>query len=157
MKVLFLQVGGRIPLYLGAGPKVLFAYLPDEEIERILSDYKRPALTPFTITESDAIRREIKTIRSRGYSLSFGEKTVGAASIGFPVRDWRGEVVAGINISGFRERFIGDKLSVLIKQVSEAAYEISRRLHFSGSYVNPSIEPLEGPVIHHALGREKET
>jgi hypothetical protein len=48
-------------------------------------------------------------------------------------------------------------LSVLIKQVSEAAYEISRRLHFSGSYVNPSIEPLEGPVIHHALGREKET
>ena len=74
MQVVFLQPGGRIPLHVGAGPKVLLAHLSDEDIERILTKYELPAMTKNTITDPHTLRQQIKQIRQKGYAMSFGER-----------------------------------------------------------------------------------
>ena len=74
MQVVFLQPGGRIPLHVAAGPKVLLAHLPDEDIERILNNYEMSAMTDNTITDPKIMWEQIKQIRQKGYATSFGEE-----------------------------------------------------------------------------------
>lgn len=129
MKVTFLQIGGRIALHLGAGPKVLLAYLPNAEIDRIIGKGPLFLATARTITDPSRLREEIRLIRERGYALSFGERTDGAGSIGFPVRDHLGDVIAGISITGYAAHFDEQHLPVLIEHVGRAAALISKRLN----------------------------
>jgi IclR family transcriptional regulator, KDG regulon repressor len=129
MKVTFLHVGGRIALHLGAGPKVLLAALPDAEIERIIGTGPLFRATARTITDPGRLREEIRLIRERGYALSFGERTDGAGSIGFPVRDHLGDVVAGVSITGYAAHFDGHHLPVLIEHLRRAAALLSKRLN----------------------------
>jgi len=128
-KVLFLQVGGRMPLHVGAGPRVLLAYLPDEEVDRIIKSKGLPAWTKKSITDPCKLKENLKKIREQGYALSFEDATEDVAALGCPVRNWRGEVCAAISIAGISSHFTEDKLPRLIKIVKDAAYELSRRLN----------------------------
>ena len=70
MKVLFLQIGGRMPLHIGAEPeKVLLASLPDEEVDRIIKIKGLVAMTQETITNPYVLKEELKKIRAQGYAL----------------------------------------------------------------------------------------
>ncbi len=129
IKVLFLQVGGRMPLHVGAGPRVLLAYLPDEEVDRIIKSKGLPAWTKKSITDPCKLKEDLKKIREQGYALSFEDATEDVAALGCPVRNWRGEVCATISIAGISSHFAEDKLPRLIKIVKDAAYELSHRLN----------------------------
>ena len=129
VKVLFLQVGVRMPLHIGAGPRVLLAHLPEEEIDRVIKSKGLPAWTERSITEPYLLRKDLKKIREQGYALSFEDVTEGAAALGSPVRNWNGEVIAAISIGGVSSHFTEDKLHPLIKIVKDAAHELSRRLN----------------------------
>ena len=128
MRVLFLQEGARIDLHIGAGPKILMAHLPDDQIKRIIDNIGLKAATPNTITDPLALWEDLMLTRKRGYSLSFGEKTEGAAALGLPLRDRFGDVVAGICISGHASHFQGENFQRLLKMGKEAVAAISRRL-----------------------------
>jgi len=129
LKVLFLQVGGRMPLHIGGGPRVLLAHLPEEEMERVIKSKGLPAWTERSITDPDLLRKDLEKIREQGYALSFEDTTEGAAALGSPVRNWRGEVIAAISIGGVSSHFTEEKLPHLIKIVKDGAYEFSRRLN----------------------------
>lgn len=129
VKVLFLQVGGRMPLHIGGGPRVLLAHLPEEEIERVIKSKGLPGWTERSITDPDLLRKDLKKIREQGYALSFEDVTEDAAALGSPVRNWKGEVIAAVSISGISSHFAKDKLPPLVKIVKDAAYELSRKLN----------------------------
>jgi len=131
IKVLFLEVGGKMPLHIGAAPKVLLAHLSEEEVDRIIESKGLPAWTKRTITDPNVLKKELKKIQEQGYALSFEDVTEGAAALGCPVRNWKGEVIAAISISGISSHFTEDKVSGLVKIVKSAAYELSRRLNIS--------------------------
>jgi len=129
VKVLFLQVGGRMPLHIGGGPRVLLAHLLQEETDRITKSKGLSAWTERSITDPDLLRRDLKRIREQGYALSFEDVTEGAAALGSPVRNWEGKVIAAISIGGVSSHFTEDKLPPLVKIVKDAAYELSCRLN----------------------------
>jgi DNA-binding IclR family transcriptional regulator len=128
VKVLFLQIGGRMPLHIGAGPRVLFAHLPEEEIDRIVKREGLSRWTPRSITDPVRLEEDLREIREQGYALSFEDVTEGAAALGCPVRDWKGDVVAAISISGVSSHFTEDKVSHIVEFVKEAADSLSRKL-----------------------------
>lgn len=132
MQVVFLQPGGRIPLHVAAGPKVLLANLPDEEIERILTHSKRQAMTGNTVLNPGVLWRHIKQIRKSGYAVSLGEKTGGAKSIAFPILTANGTLVAGISITGFAQHFTRSKMPELVEAVRKAAHDIGHCLGIHG-------------------------
>lgn len=91
-----------------------------------------PPYIPWTkksITDPMKLKEELVKIRKKGYALSFEDVTEGAAAIGCPVKNWKGEVVAAISISGVSNHFTKDKLPKLIKIVKEAAVDSSRKLN----------------------------
>ena len=129
IQVLFLRVGRRMPLHIGAAPKVLLAYLPKERINEIIDNKGLEAWTKKTIITREALMKELQKIKTQGYALSMGDVTEGAAALGCPVFNRDCEVVAAISISGIERHFRKDKLPDVIKTTKRAAFEISRQMH----------------------------
>jgi IclR family transcriptional regulator, KDG regulon repressor len=128
LRMLFLEVGKRMPLYIGAGPKVLLAYMDDQEIENIIDRGRIDKWTDYTITDPAKIRDDIKKIREAGYAISKEDVTVGAAAVGAPIRNASGKVIAAVSIAGASIRYQDEMLQSLIDVTRSAGMEISRRL-----------------------------
>jgi len=89
------RVGGRLPLYTTGVGKALLAYAEDEVVERVVHSLQ--PLTPYTLTSAGLLLRELARVRSDGYATTREEMTLGACSIGVPIR--RGEqVIAAIGV-----------------------------------------------------------
>jgi DNA-binding IclR family transcriptional regulator len=116
------SVGGRMPLNCGAGPRVLMAYRPAAELARILA---RPleALTPFTPADAADLSATLARIRQRGWELGVNDVVEGISSVGLPVHDRSGTVIAAISISGLHVHILADDrprhLSILQSKVRE--------------------------------------
>jgi DNA-binding IclR family transcriptional regulator len=128
VKILFLNVGGKMPLYIGAGPRVLLAYQSESEIKRIVGNISFKRWTENTIRNKKQLLKDLKEIRSKGYALSFEDVTEGAAAVGCPVRNWEGKVIATISISGLSNHFTGDNLLKLVEIVKSAAEKLASRM-----------------------------
>jgi DNA-binding IclR family transcriptional regulator len=129
---LMMQVGQRLRLHAGASSKVLLAFLPEAEIERILSAIELLPLTPHTITDPAQVRAELATIRQRGYATSFEETDHGAMGIAAPVYDRAGQPVAGIGIAAPLTRIPPERVAEVAPWVIDASHQLSARLGAPG-------------------------
>lgn len=93
------EVGKTFPLHAAACGKILLAYSSPIIQGEILSAPAHP-FTSSTITDPDLLREEIRLIRSRGYAVSYGEMTAGAAEIAVPLLDQGGNILAALSIAG---------------------------------------------------------
>jgi IclR family transcriptional regulator, pca regulon regulatory protein len=92
-------IGSRLPAHTTSLGKVLLAYLERSKFDRIVDHIKFVSYTPATITDANKLRREMKSVREKGYGIALGELEADVASIAFPVMGASGNVVAAINIS----------------------------------------------------------
>jgi DNA-binding IclR family transcriptional regulator len=122
------QVGRRIPLHCTGVGKALLAYLPPEDVERVIAERGLPALSPNTITTPRALAKELATIRDRGYAVDAEEIELGLRCIAAPVFDHTGSVAASISIAGPSARVTPSREAELALRVMAAAAEISRQL-----------------------------
>lgn len=99
-----LGIGSRLPAYCSALGRVLLASLPPSDAERRVRGMARPALTPFTLTEPDAVLALITRCREEGYSTNEGELEEGVRSMAVPVLDRNGQTVAAMSIAMRTER-----------------------------------------------------
>jgi DNA-binding IclR family transcriptional regulator len=89
------RVGGHLPLHATGVGKVLLSYAPEDVVRRVGASL-RP-FTPYTVTTPGQLMRELAKARADGYATTREEMTLGACSIGVPVRDGN-EVVASIGV-----------------------------------------------------------
>jgi DNA-binding IclR family transcriptional regulator len=123
---LSVQPGREVPLHAGASQKILLASLPGPELERILDEPLEPVCLA-TITDPDALRIELSSIRRRGWASSYEETNRGVWGLAVALVDEYGYAVAAIGVAGpceRRPRSLGRWLSVL----SEGAMEIATQL-----------------------------
>lgn len=130
LRVLFLEVGKRMPLYIGAGPKILLAGMSDEEIEKWMKKEKIKAWTNQTIIEKDKIWESVERVRKQGYAVSKEDVTDGASAIGAPIYNVEGKLVGSVSLSGASINFKGEKLEKLIDMVVLTGQQISQRLGY---------------------------
>lgn len=123
---LAMQLGSSLPLYAGAAPRSLLAFLPAVEQQTVLEagevvgDPPRP--------DRSAIETDIDQVRRRKYAVSDGDVTPGIAALGAPVFNHRSELVAAISISGLRAQVLGDQEHRNVELIQAAAREVSRAL-----------------------------
>jgi IclR family KDG regulon transcriptional repressor len=125
-------IGQPLPLHIGASPKILLAYLPKEQRERIIDEMELPSFTPKTITDREELRHHLEEIRQQGYAVDVGDLEVGVCATGAPVRDYTGRVVAGITVTTPASRYDPHRRQELIERVIGAADRISARLGWAG-------------------------
>lgn len=135
---LYAQVGRRAPLHSGGVPKVLFAFLPDEERASMLDlFYENEALIGMdqdTLMDRHTLENRLKQIRKQGYAIVVDELDKGAHSIAAPIHNHLHQVIAGISIAGPSSRFDSEAVERYIHLVCEAADQISRSLGYEGQH-----------------------
>jgi DNA-binding IclR family transcriptional regulator len=126
--VLALRLGGSLPLYCGAGPRVLLAWLSPEDQEHYLREAPFRKLTPHTLSSSAELRRDIARTRDLGYVLSMEDVTIGVAAVGAPIHDASGNVVATVSVAGLKHEFEGDAGARVFDLVRSTADRVSAAL-----------------------------
>lgn len=123
-------IGQSLPLYVGASPKILLAYMPEEERERVIQSMRLQRFTQKTITDANELRRCLDAIRRDGYAVDEEDFEVGVIAIGAPVRDVTGRVVAGVTITTPDSRYSQERKSELIRLVIEASDRLSKKMGY---------------------------
>lgn len=77
-----IERGRRTPLHCFSAGKAILATLGDDDLEAFLAETERRVFTPTTITDADALRREIAEIRRTGIARTREESTPGIQGIG---------------------------------------------------------------------------
>jgi DNA-binding IclR family transcriptional regulator len=126
------QVGDRSPLHCTSIGKVLLAWQPAAFVEAVIAS-GLPRLAPNTITDPDALRRELTLVRARGYAYDDLEFAPDMRCLAVPVFENGGAVPGGIAISGPSSRFDRAKLDALRAVVRRQAGELSARLGGGGT------------------------
>lgn len=121
----FFRPGTRGPIHASGIGKALMAYFPDQAVDAILARQGLEAFTAKTITDAEALRRDLAAVRSRGWSLDDEERTSGMRCIAAPVFNEFGEAVAGVSISGPTVRLPDEEAARLGERVRESADAIT--------------------------------
>lgn len=94
-----LQPGTRVPAFCTANGRVLLANLAQEQVDRYLARLHIEPMTVHTIVNKDRLLLEIARTRAQGYAVVDQELELGLRTIAVPLKNFRGETVAAINIS----------------------------------------------------------
>jgi DNA-binding IclR family transcriptional regulator len=121
------SIGGRLPMHGGAGPRVLLAFLPEAERERLLAR-KLEALTPLTPTNPAELRDHLADIRARGWDIGVNEIVAGLASVAVPVHGRHGSVIATISISGLTAHMIANGQARHLAELQARARKLETEL-----------------------------
>jgi len=122
---LAMRIGKPVQLHAGASSKVLLAFLPMHEVDRILSEIELTPILPNTITDRQKLLDEVKKSRELGYTTSFEETDAGVMGIAAPVFDHTGQVTAGIGIIAPTSRISPQKVPEIARYVVQAGKELS--------------------------------
>jgi DNA-binding IclR family transcriptional regulator len=123
------KLGQPFQLHTGASSKAMLAFLPESERDEYLVQHELVRLTAVTITDRSDLRRELESIRVKGYAVSFGERDASAASGASPFLKQEGQLSAVISACGplGRFRLENEQVSTLLLEVTR---DVSQRLGF---------------------------
>lgn len=127
---LYTRVGRRVPFYGGACSRAILTFMRDEEIDNLLKAIELKKITPNTIIDKDKLLETIQQDRKNGYTISYGELEPDTVSIGAPIFNDHGEVIASVSIAGPEGRFQGERLKELISGIKDIATKISTVLGY---------------------------
>ncbi len=92
------KIGKAVAAHATSVGKAIMAWLPDDEIRRIVTSGMQRH-TQNTITEFPALIEALNTVRRDGYALDREEFTPGVVCVGAAVRDQAGGVIGAISAS----------------------------------------------------------
>ncbi|WP_235988026.1 IclR family transcriptional regulator domain-containing protein [Roseibium aggregatum] len=124
-------VGARYPAHATSLGRVLLAGLPDDKLCAYFHDLRPKALTNKTVTDKDALRREVELARERNYATTVDQLDYGITAIAVPIRGSNGRTIAALNSSGYTglvtpEQLVTERLPKLQATASRIAHAIAR-------------------------------
>lgn len=121
------HAGKKNPLHCTSTGQVLLAHQEMRTIEHVM-ERGLISFTSKTITDSVKLTDLLDTIRILGYAVSKEELHEGVVSIAAPVRNRNSKPIAAVSIAGPISRINERTIPKLIKQVQQAAAEVTTKL-----------------------------
>lgn len=118
--------GTRLPILAAADGKVLLAWRQSREVDEALKASPNERRPGGHEPEEGTFRRELSSVREKGYAFDDEGYQRGVRGISAPVRNFKGEVVAAITIVGVG--IADQRLTGLAGEVVDASRQISARL-----------------------------
>lgn len=131
----FNRVGGRNASHVTSTGKVLLAFLPQEEQQRVVETMRLTRKTPATITSRTLFLEHLHQVRRQGFAENKYESEPGMMSIAAPIRDRTGRVVAALSIAKVPDG--RPDLRHLVPPLLESASRISHNLGFKRVHPEP--------------------
>ncbi|MGE6631968.1 IclR family transcriptional regulator [Bacillus sp. NPDC077027] len=117
------KIGEKLPLYAGAGGKVLLAF-QKEDFRGIVLEQMADKVSRVKLEEE--LQKTLETY----IAISVDEREVGSAAVASPIFNIHGEVKACLSISGPTHRFTDDVIPKLEQQVRQYAMHLSEKLGY---------------------------
>jgi DNA-binding IclR family transcriptional regulator len=120
------RFGLRIPVYCSSSGKALLLDLTNAQIYEKLAVSKMSDFTENTITDPKLFVRRLERERRQGWTLNDEESEIGIRTIGAPVRDHSGAIVAAVSVSAPTFRLSKAEVPTLAAEIKDLAGEISK-------------------------------
>ena len=124
------HLGTRACFNCTALGKVLIAFLPKHEREKIYQSVGFHRSTKNTIINKKKFEKEINKVKKQGFAIDSEENEEDIQCIAAPIRDYSGRVIAAVSISGPSYRFNVQKQTQISFDVIKCGQEISMRLGY---------------------------
>lgn len=125
------RIGTRRSLHVAALGKVLAAFLPASEYERVLSGIIFQRVTPKTIPNIVQLRTELEKVRRQGYAMDNEEALLGCRCISAPILNSDKVAIGALSVAGPVARVGLDRVPSLAREVKAAARAVSWAMGFS--------------------------
>ncbi|MQA08854.1 MAG: helix-turn-helix domain-containing protein [Pseudonocardiaceae bacterium] len=123
------RVGMSLRLHCTSIGKAILATMPDDEVRALVRRTGMAARTPNTMTEEDALLRDLTAVRQRGYAEDHEENEAGVRAVGAAVFDHTGQVIGGVSAAALvYHAGEDDPAEVRGELVMRAAEEVSKVL-----------------------------
>ncbi len=119
------RVGVVRPAHCTALGKVILASLRPDQLERFLARVDMKPSTEKSITDIPVLLREVAEIRRSGIAVDDGEFNAEVRCVAVPVKDFTGQIVGALGISGPIWRMSNQALQSRAKIVQAAAERLS--------------------------------
>src|ERR687890_432151 len=123
--------GLHTPLHATAAGKIFLAYMPEDQLLRVLEG-PLERFTENTIIDPSSLKDHTGKIRDEGYGYTVEELETGLNAVGAPIRGADSAVVGAVSVSGPAVRLRPDAFPEIGELSRRAAAEISRCLGFQG-------------------------
>ncbi len=127
----FAAIGAPLPLHLGAAGKVLLAWLPSTERDKLI-DISATRFTSSQAIDKPTLVKQLEQIQQNGWATSDAERASGVAAIAAPLLNARSRIVGAIALTAPSIRLSAKQRQLFIPLVCEAARRASTDLGYSG-------------------------
>ncbi len=133
--------GRTVPVYCTSSGRALLFDHDHDALSEFLSGIEFRKLGPNTVRGVEQLYERVVAARAEGYALVDEEFEFGLVGAAAPVRDFRGQIVAALNVSAPKFR-LGERLEAAGKEVKRAADELSALLGWSS---DPQLGVVDPP------------
>ncbi|HEX5192799.1 MAG TPA: IclR family transcriptional regulator [Solirubrobacteraceae bacterium] len=119
--------GRMTPAYCTASGRVLMLDWGDDEIRSAYADVEFVAVAPRTLRSAEALVSAVARAREAGWAMVDEEFEPDLISVAVPVRDPSGTIIAALNASAPRHRFV-ERVDAAARELLDVAAEITRAL-----------------------------
>lgn len=117
------------PSYCTGVGKAALAFQEAATIDKVIRQGLLP-YTPNTLTDPEALRRDLAATRARGYSIDEGEHQPTVRCVAAPIRNASGRVFAAVSVTGPMDRVTHERVPALAELVMATAAQLSRQLGY---------------------------
>lgn len=126
-------LGNSDAAHASATGKAMLAWLPEDEIRRIVGTHGMTAFTPNTVSDFSELIEALRLVRRNGYAIDREEFQPGVVCIGAAIRNHTGAVVGAISASTPTMRASDSHLAQMRDEVVAATRALSAELGEPGS------------------------
>lgn len=124
------QIGNTAPMHCTGNGKLLLSTFDEKKLAQLIERVGLRQYTPNTITSGERLREELETIRRMGYAMDNEECELGIRCIAYPIRDYTGQIIAGLSVTGPISRMQDERILHKRPEIERIAREISERLGY---------------------------
>jgi DNA-binding IclR family transcriptional regulator len=121
-------VGRRMEPHATGLGKALIAYLPEDELDKLISMRGLPRHNHRTITDGPQLKSELASVRQRGFSLDDEEDELGYRCVGAPILDAHQRAVAAVSIVGTTSEIALERVAILAVALRRTTADLSAQL-----------------------------
>ncbi len=122
---MFAQAGKVGPAYCTGVGKAMLAFLPGDEVERVIQRQNFYRFTPQTLDTPEKLRAELAAIRARGYAFDREEHEPGIICCAAPILARSGRVIGALSVTSTTARTTLDALAAGSGRIRETAGKIA--------------------------------
>jgi len=126
------EVGMAIPLFAGAGGKVLLSQLSDKELDSLLSENKLLKFTSASCVNKKKFKEMIRRVRQEAFAMDDEEYVEGIRALAVPLRLHRQNLEAAVWVVGLKNRIRDESMPAFRSMLKEISEVIETRLWNGG-------------------------